>query len=80
MLKFIQFKDKRAVWSDIPHNVLGFACRTVEHLDVLPQEVMLEFNCTEQELGAIVSNRNLLQTKSREYHVPEIQLNYGTSR
>ncbi len=74
MIKLIQFIDKQAVWSNISNPVPGFACRTVEHLDVLPSNIMLEFSCKESELGSVSHDRNLLCFKAKDYYVSEIQL------
>ena len=75
MLKLIQFADCRAIWSSEQKNVSGFVCRTVAHLDVLPSAIMLEFSCTEAELGAYCDNKLLLYQASSQYYIPELQLN-----
>ena len=74
MFKLIQFTDTRAIWFDSVDNVPGFVCRTVEHLDVLPSDIYLEYLCKENDLGSVSNNRILLCQISKEYHVPEIKL------
>ena len=74
MLKLIQFKDCKAIWSDDGVTITGFKCRNVAHLDMLPHPTMLEFNCTESELAVVSNQRNQLYVKAKEHYVPEVVL------
>jgi len=73
MIKLITFNDTNAIWTDEAVAPLSqIVCRQLQNLELLPDYVMLQFNCNEADLARVSNSRNQFHACIQRYYVPEL--------
>lgn len=72
IVKIIRFTDCRAIITDEKINVPGTICRCAPHIEMLPKEPILDFNCREEVFSDVCHNKQLFQKLIDAYMVKEI--------
>lgn len=73
MIKLITFNDTNAIWTDEAVAPLSqIVCRQLQNLELLPDYVMLQFNCNESDLARVSNSRNQFQVCIQRYYIPEL--------
>lgn len=73
MIKLITFNDTNAIWTDEAVAPLSqIVCRQLQNLELLPDCVMLQFDCNESDLARVSNSRNQFQACIQRYYIPEL--------